>query len=202
MLPGQGWSITKRPTFSTRVASHVSGREARVPFYAYPLYEFEMTFDALDSAGKFPGLGANSLQALLGLYLQCQGQYGTFLYVDPSDHLADRQIIATGDRISTTFVLVRTYGGFTEPVGWVLSNPPATIYDNDTVVANTDYSIYAPHGSNNMIAFSIAPQEGHIVSASFAFAYLCRFADDQSDFQQIMDGLWQATSVKFRSVRP
>src|SRR3984893_1436141 len=85
-LPGLSWSVHKRPSFSTRVASHVSGREVRLPFYAVTLYEFELTIEGMDSSSAYPGLGVNSLQSLLGLYLQCQGQFGTFLYVDPTDN--------------------------------------------------------------------------------------------------------------------
>ena len=44
-LPGQGWSVHKRPTFATRLAPHVSGREVRASLYAAPLWEFEVTFD-------------------------------------------------------------------------------------------------------------------------------------------------------------
>ena len=70
-LAGQGWSVHKRPSFSTRVASHVSGREVRSSLYAGTLYEFELTFDALASNGLTTGaaaaLGATSLQTLLGL---------------------------------------------------------------------------------------------------------------------------------------
>lgn len=79
-LPGKGFSVHKLPSFSTRVAGYVSGRETRVPLYYYTLYEFELVIDALDSAGQFSNLVANSLQSLMGLYLQVQGQYGTFLY--------------------------------------------------------------------------------------------------------------------------
>ena len=52
-LPGQSWSVHKRPTFSTRVAAHVSGREVRTPFFAHTLYEFELTFDGL-AGGELP----------------------------------------------------------------------------------------------------------------------------------------------------
>jgi hypothetical protein len=71
------------------VAQHVSGREVRAPLYSQGLYEFELTIDGLDSTGfGFPNLGNQSLQALMGLYIQCQGQYGTFLFVDSTDTVA------------------------------------------------------------------------------------------------------------------
>jgi hypothetical protein len=69
-LPGQGWSVKKKPTFSTRVASHSSGREVRLSLYAHALYAFELTFDGLDSSGANPGLQAQSLQQLMGFWLR------------------------------------------------------------------------------------------------------------------------------------
>ncbi len=60
-LPGQGWSVHKRPTFSTRVASHASGREVRSPLYAGTLYEFELTYEGLSSGAAYAGLADHSL---------------------------------------------------------------------------------------------------------------------------------------------
>ena len=56
-LAGQGWSVHKKPMFATIVASHVSGREVRDALYENPIWEFELTFDGLDSASSYPGSG-------------------------------------------------------------------------------------------------------------------------------------------------
>ena len=120
-LPGQGWSVHKRPIFATRVSTHASGREIRTAMYEYPLYEFELTFDGLDSGAVQSGLQLNSLQSLLGFYLQRQGQFGVFLYVDPTDCFAARQTLAIGDGATNSFVCQRALGGFVEPVSWVQS---------------------------------------------------------------------------------
>ena len=197
-LAGQGWSVHKRPTFSTRVASHVSGREVRSPLYAGTLYAFEVTFDALASNGQTSGalqaLGPTSLQALLGFYLQCQGQLGTFLYVDPTDCVAIGQPFATGDGVATSFPLQRTIGSFTEPVSYATQID--AVYVNGVVAAGC--TLVAP----NAVGFPTAPAAGAILSADFGYAFLCRFTDDQQDFENVMLGLWALTSLKFRSIRP
>ena len=46
-LVGQGWSVKKTPTWQTRIQRAVSGRELRVLDYPYPLWQFELTFEAL-----------------------------------------------------------------------------------------------------------------------------------------------------------
>lgn len=195
ILAGQGWSVHKRPTFSTRVASHVSGREVRQPLYAYTLYEFELTFDGLASNDAFPGVGASSLQSLMGLYLQCEGQYGTFLYTDPTDNAVTEQGIATGDGATTSFTFQRTLGGFIEPVSWVSS--VANVYLNGVAQAS-GWSLAQP----NTLSFTAAPASGAVITADFAYAFVCRFLDDQEDFEEFMSGLWQVQSLKFRSVKP
>jgi uncharacterized protein (TIGR02217 family) len=197
-LAGQGWSVHKRPTFSTRVASHVSGREVRSSLYADTLYEFEVTFDALASnaqaSGAFPALGSTSLQTLLGFFLQCQGQYGTFLYIDPTDNAVLGQSIGAGDGATTTFVLRRTIGIFTEPVSYVTQIN--AIYVN--AVPQAGYALGAP----NTVTLANAPATGAAITADFAYAFLCRFTDDQQDFENVMSGLWTLSSLKFRSVKP
>jgi hypothetical protein len=76
-LAGLGWSVHKKPVFSTVVANHVSGREVRDALYQNPVWQFELTFDALSSSPtSYPGAGANSLQSLMGFFLQMQGNSG------------------------------------------------------------------------------------------------------------------------------
>jgi uncharacterized protein (TIGR02217 family) len=194
-LAGQGWSVHKRPTFSTRVASHVSGREVRQSLYAYTLYEFELTFDGLASGASFSGLGSNSLQSLMGLFLQVGGQYGTFLYTDPTDNAVTGQGIAIGDGTTKAFPFMRTLGGFIEPVSWVAS--VANVYLNGVNQAS-GWSLTQP----NTLTFSSAPGSGVAITANFSYAFVCRFLDDVEDFEEFMSGLWTVQSLKFRSVKP
>lgn len=195
-LPGLGWSVHKKPSFSTRVASHVSGRDVRVPLYSQGLYEFELMIEGLDSNGTFPGLGANSLQSLMGLYLQCQGQFGTFLYTDPTDNEQTTLLAtspATGDGANTVFTLQRTLGGAVEPVSWITGTP--VVRDN----GSPSGPFILPGG--NTIVFGTAPISGHAIAATCTYAFECRFLDDQNDFENFMNGLWKVESLKFRQVK-
>jgi len=192
-LPGRGWSVHKRPLFSTLVASHVSGREVRSSLFNEPLYEFELVIDGLSAGSSYPGLGVSSLQALMGLYLQCQGAYGTFLYEDQTDNFIAMQLIAIGDGLSTNFAVKRSIGMASTSVSWV--NAIETVrFDNDVV---SGWSLVQP----NSLVFSSAPPEGVAITADFSYAFLCRFLEDQIDFENIRTGLWMIESLKFRSVR-
>ena len=197
-LAGLSWSRHKKPGFSTRVASHVSGREVRVALMAYPLYEFEAAYGGLASSARaaFAGLGAASLQILMGFFLQLQGQFGTFLYTDPDDNAVTALAIATGDGATTSFTMMRALGGFLEPVGWVTAI--ANVYLNGAAQSSSGYSMSAP----NTLVFTAAPGAGVIVSADFSYAFNCRFLSDRMDFEEFMSNLWKLENMKFRSVKP
>jgi hypothetical protein len=197
-LAGQGWSVHKKPNWSTIVAPHVSGREVRYANYQYPIWEFEATFDGLTGLASPPtnyaNLGASSLQSLMGLFLQLQGQFGTFLYNDPTDNAVTAQSLGTGNGSTNAFTFARTLGGFTEPVGWVtlVSN----VYLNGVNQAS-GWSLTTP----NSLVFASAPGSGAAITATFTYGFQCRFDDDDLDFEQFMQDLWKLESLKFRSVR-
>ena len=120
---------------------------------------------------------------------------GLFLYTDPTDNTATAQAVATGDGTTSAFPFLRTFGGFTEPVGWVLSVQHIYLNGVDQL---SGWSLTAP----NILTFATAPGSTVIITADFTFAYQCRFLDDQNDFENFMTGLWQVQSLKFRSVKP
>src|SRR6516165_2818328 len=127
-LVGQGWAVRKTPTWQTRIQRAVSGRELRVLDYPYPLWQFELTWEALgdnlgvpSTTGAIGSLLATDLRTLMGFYLACQGAFATFLYDDPTDDNVVGQQLGTGTGSSTTLQLVRTFGAagvpnFTEPI--------------------------------------------------------------------------------------
>jgi hypothetical protein len=197
-LPGLAWSRHKKPGFSTRVASHVSGREVRLALMSYPLYEFEAAYAGLASsaAASIANLGASSLQTLMGFFLQSLGQAGVFLYTDPDDNTVLGQSIGIGDGTTLQFIVSRTLGGFSEPVSYVTA--VNTVYLNGTAQPSNDWLFTAP----NMLAFTTPPGSGLAVTADFTFAFQCRFFDDQLDFEEFMSALWKLDSVKFRSIKP
>jgi hypothetical protein len=194
-LPGQGWSVHKRPTFSTRIASHVSGREVRLPLYSTPLWEFEVTFDALASDGRWPGLGAQSFQSLMSLYLECQGQFGPFVYMDPNDNRVIGRTLGIGDGSTRAFTLQRAVGNYLEPVSWVTAIARIAL---GGVTQTSGWSLQPP----NQLVFAAAPAAGVVVVADFSFGFLCRFVTDQIDFENFMTGLWKVAKLAFRSIEP
>ena len=197
VLPGPsglGWSLHRRPTFETIVASHPSGSEVRMAQWMNALWEFELTYDGLSSSAvKYPGLGADSLQTMMGFYLAHGGSRDRFLYLDPDFNTVTLGPIAFGDGLTASFPLVRVVGGAQEPVSWVISI--AQVQVGGATVGG--WSLLNPA----TLVFASPPASGASIAATFTYAFTCRFLDDTIDFEEFMSDLWQLKSFKFRQVR-
>ena len=209
-LSGQDVTVHRKPTFSTQIASHVSGREIRNPLYQNPVWNFEAKFAALDStaAGQYGKVGAQTRQAIEGLFGACQGRFGTFLYYDPTDYTVVGQAFGTGDGATTAFQLSRVIGGMSEWVTQPILSSTTLYFPGGQsaavaalVVKVTGTTTSAYTISNGLITFSSPPAASAALTWTGAFGFLCRFDDDTLDFEQIFPGLWLCDSVKFRSVR-
>lgn len=198
-LPGLAWSVTKAPTFQTRIQRAVSGRELRTLDYPYPLWQFTLVFAFLRDN---PAAGLDELRTLMGFYLACQGAYGTFLFQDPSDYQVIGQYVGTGDSSLTAFQLQRTMGtalpggGFAEPI--VAPNLITAVYFDGITQNPSGYSIDPGAG---LLTFTTPPSMGLVITADFSYWFRCRFVDDSYDFENFMYRLWQLKKLTFISVR-
>jgi uncharacterized protein (TIGR02217 family) len=189
-LPSLAWSTFKRPTFSTRISKRTSGREVRAANYAYPLYEFELSYEVLRADAAY-----QELQQLLGFFLARQGQFDTFLFRDPTDYLVSSQVIGVGDGVTTVFPLLRNLGGWVEPIGQAANMPTVTVGGQPS----SAWSIVEP----NLLTFTTAPGVGQQVQVvNLEFYFVCRFLDDVHEYENWSNDLWLLKSCKFTSVKP
>ena len=201
-LPGLAWSVTKAPRFATRVQKAVSGRQLRVLDQRYPIWTWTLTYSLLrdkwDTRGP-GGLGAgfDELRTIAGFFLQQQGAFQPFLFDDPTDDTVAAQPLGIGDAGTTVFQLVRTYGGFTEPV--TAPNAVGAIYLDGVVQAPSGYSVDAATG---LVTFVTPPPLGAAVAADFTYYFRVHFTDDTAEFENFMFQLWALKQVKLESVLP
>jgi uncharacterized protein (TIGR02217 family) len=196
-FPGQTITVHKKPTFSTRVAQHVSGRVVRAPLYPVPLWQFELQFEVLSASAAQSGVGASTYQSLLGFYCNIQESADTFLFSDPTDNQATNQPLGTGNGAQTVFILTHTFAYYVEAVGQVPSTG-LEIYVNGTLADTSTYSVTLP----NAITFHTAPAAGAVITGTYPFYFICRFLDDEIDMERIFADLWQLGSLKFISMKP
>lgn len=189
-----GWSIHRRPTYSTRVAAAVSGREVTAPYYATPLWEFELTVDQMNSGWQVDSIPPFSLQALQGFFLQLQGQYGSFLFQDPDFSIIQRGPLGTGNASAEVFPLVRTIGIYTELVQYAVVS---AVYLNGAALSSSGWTVV----NGNQLTLAAAPGAGVTVSADYVYYFVCRFLDDVHDYEEFLHRLHTLKSCKFRSRR-
>ena len=199
-LPGLGWSVVKSPRFATRIQRAVNGRELRALDQPYPLWSWTLTYPLLRdrSDARAPsgaGIGYDELRTLAGFFLQQQGALQPFLFDDPTDNAVMAQPLGAGDSSRTVFQLLRSMGGFAEPV--TAPNAVSAIYFDGILQPAADYIVDAATG---LVTFAAPPPAGRIVAADFTYYFRVRFSDDTAEFENFMIQLWQARQIKLQSV--
>ena len=186
-LPGQTPAVTKSPKWSTEVIRSASGRERRTSFWPYPLWQFELTYEVIRHRPT-----NDELTVFWEFFNAMQGQFGTFLFVDPSDcQISTPFPFGTGDGATTTFQLSRPLNSFIEPV-YAAAFP--TVYVNGVYTPITG----APNGK---VVFGAPPVGGAALTWSGFYYFGCRFLQDDLSAEQIVAQLWSGKSLKFTSLR-
>jgi uncharacterized protein (TIGR02217 family) len=202
-LPGVTYTVKRTPQVQSRIQISISGKETRISDWSYPRYNYELQYEFLRTAAAF-----QELQRLGAFYVARLGPFDSFLFNDVDDNGVTGQVIGTGDGVATSFQLVRTYGPSgtvaVEPifapnvVSAVKVNGVLQTVDVDYGVGNWENGV-TPNGT--LAFFSGAPADGAVITADFTFYWPCRFSDDTLDLEKFMNGLWQAKSVKFMSLK-
>lgn len=183
VLPGLEWGVKKSPRFTTRVQRAVSGREVRAGLMVWPLYQFELAYEFLRKP---------DLDTLAGFYCARRGALESFLFTDPQDNSVTAQSFGVGDGSTTDFQLQRAWGGFVEPVHNI-NVLDAVLIDDVVVPEYENYSV----SDTGLVSFSTAPLLGAQLSWSGTYFFRVRFVDDNADFVEFMQALWQLKKLAF-----
>ncbi len=185
-LPGLAYPLKRSPQWSTAKLTALSGRESRIARWSYPVWQYVLPFEFLRS-GSF-----GEYESFVGFFNAVGGSANPWLFSDPLANSVTAQGFGTGDGATTTFQLVRSLGGYAEPV---LSISGVTITINGT--ATTAFSI----GANGIVTFATAPAMGAALAWSGSYQMVCRFDEDTVAMSNTMSGFWEAKEVKFTSVK-
>lgn len=202
-LPGLAWPITKTPQMKTLTQISANGKERSAALWTYPKWSFKLSYDYLrDDETR------NSVfKTIVGFFLQRYGSHDDFLFLDKSDCLATDQLIGVGNGTAKSYQLIRSIGGFSEPVygvdlreSYSFMSPAFAVKDRPTIFFNgvlqeTGYIL----SSDGRLLFATAPSSGVVITATFLFYYRVRFKNDSMDFQQFAHQLWSANTVEFVS---
>jgi uncharacterized protein (TIGR02217 family) len=186
-LPGLSWNVTRRPVWSTRIHTAVSGREARFRRWSYPKWSYRLGYEVLRANAALA-----ELQQLVGFFNSHGGSAESWLYEDPNDRQATAQQFGVGDGVKASFQLVRAYGGYTEPV-FELDGVP-TVFVNG--VPQPNFSIVA-----GLVTFNTPPAAGAVLTWTGRYFWRVRFLQDQLEFNEFMRQLFELKSMEFISSR-
>ena len=192
VMPGLTWDITRVPIWSTTVKTSVSGREFRSANFSFPRYRYKMVYSVLRQTSAFP-----EMAQMAGFFNARNGAFDSFLFTDPDDYtIASGQVIGTGDGVNKLFQLVRTFGGYVEPVFDLVSGTYAVSLNG--VVQVSGVSINA----TGLVSFTTAPGAGVVVSWGGNYYRRMRFEQDMAEFNQFMQRLWDLKTLTLLSVKP
>lgn len=203
-----GFPVKVSIVMDTTIGTTKSLREMRVAQQTLPLWDIEIPFEELvdqtpNQTPYAPFAGFIQYQELAQTWVMMYGQSGNFLFDCPWDDSRSDQIIGVGDGTTYIFTISRTWGfgasATIAPVGAV--NAVTNVKVNGTIISPSDYYIvgnklYFQDTSGN----TYPPGVGLDVTMTFSYYYLCRFVEDEQDFEEFAKSRWRVPSLKFRAM--
>lgn len=195
-LIGKGFDLVRTPMWTTSVEQNVTGKEVRISYETYPRYQWDVIYNVLRSDSTNA-----ELQSLLGFYNSRSGRYDSFLYTDSDDNSVTLQSIGTGNGVNTTYQLISTFGGFTQPV--LAPNTVAAVFVNG--VDKVGFWSVSNWGTTTpgLLTFTggFVPGNGHAITATFTYYFPVRFVDDKVPFNNFMYRFWECKKISFISIK-
>ena len=195
----------------TIIGTSKSLREVRVAQQQLPLWDIEIPFQELrdETQNQIPyqpfvyPTVYQEFEELVQIWLSMYGKTGVFGFNCPWDNSRLNQQIAVGDGITYSFTIVRSWGtGPTAtllPIG--LIGEVLSVQVNSITAPSTHYTV-----DRNKLIFvddlgnTYPPGDGDAITMTFTFYYLCRFTEDEQDFEEFSKNRWTVPSLKFRAV--
>lgn len=190
-FPGLKWGRKKTAVWSTGTQKSASGREFRTAYYTYPQWRFSLSFEVLRTKAS-----VNELEKLAGFFNARKGSFESFLYEDPTDNAVTDQPIGNTVQGVTRYQLVRSMGGFVEPV-LAVKERPAVKVGGVALTYGRDYSVT----DKGVLVFNTPQTPGRPITWTGGFYFRVRFTSDTVDFENVLGGLWAAKKIEFTSVK-
>lgn len=140
-LPGLSFGVQRTvlpPPVQVRTTP--SQREYRARDATVPRYQYALNYEFLRSSAA-----RAELQTLVGFFNARGGSFEAFSFLDPDDNTVSAQQFGVGDGSTTSFQLLRSFGGFAEPVldpiapgEFFIAGQPANLLANASFETDTD----------------------------------------------------------------
>lgn len=193
VLPGVTFNTTREPIWSTTKKTSVSGREFRAANFSYPRYKYKLSYEFFRQ-GSHQGIDYAEMATLAGFFNARKGDFDTFLFTDPDDYTVTAQTIGMGDGSNTLFQLVRTWGGFVEPV-FDVNSVPQIFVNGALQTLTTHYTL----GDSGLVTFVTAPGAALPVTWTGTYYRRMSFVQSMAEFTKFMSNLWSLKTVELIS---
>ena len=190
-FPGLKWGRKKTAVWSTGTQKSASGREFRTAYYTYPQWRFSLSFEVLRTKAS-----VNELEQLAGFFNARKGSFESFLYEDSTDNAVTDQAIGNTVQGVTRYQLVRSMGGFIEPV-LAVKERPAVKVGGVALTYGRDYTVT----DKGVLVFNTPQTPGRPITWTGGFYFRVRFTSDTVDFENVLGSLWAAKKIEFTSVK-
>jgi hypothetical protein len=187
-LPGIGFPVKRAVRWSTIKQDALSGKRARYPLWSFPVYDYELPLNFLRS-----DQATQEWQTLAAFVNSVQGAAQLWAYNDVNDNSVTNQGFGIGDGVSVAFQLVRSFGGFVEPIflpAFLVNGGPLSVFVNGAPVGAS----VLPFG---IVSFLSIPPPGASLTWTGSYYWPCRFEDDVASFEQMMSLIWEVKALKF-----
>ncbi|HFA7034878.1 TPA: DUF2460 domain-containing protein [Neisseria gonorrhoeae] len=190
-FPGLKWGRKKTAVWSTGTQKSASGREFRTAYYTYPQWRFSLSFEVLRTKAS-----VNELEKLAGFFNARKGSFESFLYEDPADNAVTDQPVGNTVQGVARYQLVRSMGGFIEPVSAVKERPAVKV-GGTALAYGRDYTVT----DKGVLVFNMPQPPGRPITWTGGFYFRVRFTSDTVDFENVLGSLWAAKKIEFTSVK-
>ncbi|HFC3036785.1 TPA: DUF2460 domain-containing protein [Neisseria gonorrhoeae] len=190
-FPGLKWGRKKTAVWSTGTQKSASGREFRTAYYTYPQWRFSLSFEVLRTKAS-----VNELEKLAGFFNARKGSFESFLYEDPADNAVTDQPVGNTVQGVARYQLVRSMGGFIEPVSAVKERPAVKV-GGTALAYGRDYTVT----DKGVLVFNTPQPPGRPITWTGGFYFRVRFTSDTVDFENVLGSLWAAKKIEFMSVK-
>lgn len=187
-LPGLAFGVKRSPVWDTKRTRTASGRRFAVTYWTYPIWRYRLKYEFLRQRPTF-----TEMESLAAFFNKAGGGFDSWLFSDPDGNAEANLQFGLGDGASKDFALLRSSGGYLEPVG--AKNGAITVTINGS--ATSAYTLI----EDRIVRFNSAPAAGAVLRWTGSYYMRCAFTDDQIDLTKFMRDLWSADGIEFETVK-
>lgn len=194
-LPGIDIIEHRAPAWGTLIQESVSGKETRVARRLNPRRTWEIQFNFARTSTGFP-----EMQQLEAFFNARSGSFDSFLFTASDDSSVTGQTIGAGDSTARSFQLVRSFGGYSEPI--YAPNTVSAVYVAAVVQSSTTYTVGAWESTSpGVVTFStFAPAAAAAITADFSYYFPVRFTNDTLQIDRLVSKIWEIKKVSFMQI--